>query len=408
MVVTQQEKERKERGRQIAETSIIRKAKKGGWDVPSQSGAGKYNVSLRGFDPVCTCIDFEMRKCKCKHIFAVELTLTQEITNEGMMTTTKTMRMTYAQDWQAYDKAQTNEKIMFMKLLKDLCSSIEQPVYKFGRPTLPLSDMIFGVVFKVYSTFSLRRFTSDMKIAQKMLVIDKVPCYASLGHFMQQESLTPILKDLITLSATPLREVETHFSPDSSGFNTSQFARYFDYKHGKQSKYRKWLKAHIICGVKTNIITHVEVTEGRASDCVQLPTLIEETAKLFNIKEVSADKAYLSRNNLQLIYEKGAIPFIPFKKNSVVKQKGHPAWKKAYHYFLYHNEEFMEHYHNRSNVETCFHQLKMKFKPNLRSKSKIAQINELYCKILCQNICTVIQEMQELGVKGEFILEDRK
>jgi hypothetical protein len=51
--------------------------------------------------------------------------------------------------------------------------------------------------------------------------------------------------------------------------------------------------------------------------------------------------------------------------------------------------------------------IKTKFKDNLRSKSKTAQVNELFCKILCHNICVVIQEINELGLKGEFVFENK-
>ena len=52
--------------------------------------------------------------------------------------------------------------------------------------------------------------------------------------------------------------------------------------------------------------------------------------------------------------------------------------------------------------------IKTKFGDSLRSKSQTAQINELLCKILCHNICVVIQEINELGVKAEFRLEETK
>lgn len=65
---------------------------------------------------------------------------------------------------------------------------------------------------------------------------------------------------------------------------------------------------------------------------------------------------------------------------------------------------FLEHYHKRSNVETVFHMIKAKFRDNLRSKDKTAQINELLLKILCHNICVVIQEMFELGINPQFNL----
>jgi len=104
----------------------------------------------------------------------------------------------------------------------------------------------------------------------------------------------------------------------------------------------------------------------------------------------------------------GAVPFIPFKKNVRGKRASVGIWKKMYHYFIYKHDEFLKHYHKRSNAETCFHMIKTKFKDNLRSKSKTAQVNELLLKILCHNICVVIQEINELGVKGEFVVGERR
>jgi hypothetical protein len=46
--------------------------------------------------------------------------------------------------------------------------------------------------------------------------------------------------------------------------------------------------------------------------------------------------------------------------------------------------------------------LKTKFKDNVRSKDKIAQQNEVLLKILCHNVCVVIQEMNELGISIDF------
>ena len=37
-----------------------------------------------------------------------------------------------------------------------------------------------------------------------------------------------------------------------------------------------------------------------------------------------------------------------------------------------------------------------------------AQINELLIKVICHNICVVIQEVNELGVKAEFGLEQTR
>lgn len=401
---------REERGKLLLKRVKIEKTSEG-WKVQSSSGNGFYFVKFNGHEPKCDCPDCRMRHQKCKHIYAVELYIKQEIDNKGKISQTKGIKVRYSQDWKAYDKSQTNEKFYFLKLLRELCDFAEQPEYKFGRPPIPISDLIFGSVLKVYSTFSLRRFISDLEIAKQMNLIDSKPCYASIGHFLQREEITDILKSLIQISSTPLREVESSFAIDSSGFSTSRFARYYSYKHQKDIKYKIWIKAHLMSGVKTNIITSVEVTEGVANDSPQLPRLVQESSKHFALSEVICDRAYLSKDNFKVIAEHGATAFIPFKSNSNPRShsKGTSSlWKKMYYYFMYKHDEFKQHYHKRSNAETVFHMIKTKFKDNLRSKSKTAQINELLLKILCHNICVVIQEMNELGIRGEFLIEEKQ
>lgn len=395
---------REERGKLLCNSVRIEKTAENIWRVGSQTNPSKeYKVKFRGHNPHCNCPDCQISKVKCKHIYAVEFYIKMQIDEEGKLTETRGVKISYAQDWKAYDKSQTSEKLVFMKLLSDLTSYVKQPEYNFGRPKVPYQDLVFSSVMKVYSTFSLRRFMSDVKIAKECQLIEAVPCYASIGHFLQKEELTPILQELIKISSFPLKEVESHFSVDSSGFSTSRFARWFDTKWGKDKKFRIWLKAHIMAGVKTNIIASVNITEGNSHDSPQLASLFQKTAENFEVKEVSCDRAYSSKENLKLIDDEGAVPFIPFKSNVVGRARGSGAWKKMYHYFMYKHDEFLQHYHKRSNVETTFHMIKTKFKDNLRSKTKTAQINELLCKILCHNICVVIQEVNELGLKGEFI-----
>ena len=394
---------REERGRLICKNLEIKPTERG-WRVPSQSGKGSYLVKFSGHEPYCDCPDCQIRRQKCKHIYAVEFFIKRRIDEEGKITEKRGVKITYKQDWKSYDKAQTNEKLLFMRLLSDLCKHVEEPDYKFGRPTVSKQDLTFSSVMKVYTTFSLRRFMSDVKIAKEMGLIDKVPCFASVGHFMQNEELIPLLKELIQVSSLPLKDVETQFTIDSSGFSTCRFARYYDYKWGKENKYRVWLKAHLMSGTKTNIVTSAEITEGYANDSPQLAPLIKGVSKEFNLQEVSCDRAYSSRENLKLIEDRGALPFIPFRKNVSGKRGVFNIWGKMYNYFMYKHEEFLEHYHKRSNAETTFHMIKTKFRDSLRSKSKTAQVNELLCKVLSHNICVIIQEMNELGIKGEFVV----
>ena len=73
-----------------------------------------------------------------------------------------------------------------------------------------------------------------------------------------------------------------------------------------------------------------------------------------------------------------------------------------YHYFVSNREKFLEHYHRRSNGETAYPMMKAKVGDPLRSKSDVGQINEALCKVLCHNLCVLVQAMHELGIEPAF------
>jgi len=379
------------------------------WLVPSQAGPKKYTVDPNPEGPRCTCPDFEARQLRCKHIFAVEYTIQREQTSDGQTIVTESVRVTkktYTQDWASYNKAQTNEKSQFLAFLYELCSKIEEPIQKRSRggQRLPLADVLFTVTFKVYSNMSARRFASDMRDALAKGYVSKMPSFNSIFDYLQNESLTPYLKYLIAESAMPLKPIETVFAMDSSGFSTTRFVRWFDVKYGNNEDWHDWIKMHLTCGVTTHIVTSVELSGARTHDSPYFKTLVEQTAKAgFNMKEIVADKAYISADNLQTAVDHGATPYIPFKSNTT--GKGSELWKKLFHYYSFKREEFLTHYHKRSNVETTFSMIKSKFGERLRSKTETAQVNEALCKVLCHNLCVVIQSMYELGIAPEFTNE---
>ena len=399
---------REERGLMIAATCKIEKNKLG-WKVPSQSGNGSYIVNLDHGTPFCTCPDYEKRQQPCKHIHAVEFVIKRETQPDGTETLTKSMKLTCTQEWTPYNQAQTHEQERFVALLRDLCNGIEQPVQTFGRPRLPLSDMVFAATYKVYSTVSGRRFTCDLKNAQSEGFIEKAPHYNSVSQYLDNPELTPLLKALIERSASPLKVIETDFAVDSSGFATTTYDRWFDHKWGKVRSEAKWIKAHLMCGVKTHVVTSVEVTPTETADAPQLPQLVNTTAKTFQISEVSADKAYSSRNNLHAVEAVNGNAYIPFKNrtNGIgSKQDGFDSlWNRMWHFYNFNRNTFLEHYHKRSNVETTFSMIKGKFGGSVRSKSPIAQVNEVLCKVLCHNICVLIQSIYELGLEPTFWAE---
>jgi transposase len=373
------------------------------WSVPSQTkNAGGYVVNT--LDGTCTCSDHETRRSKCKHLWAVELSVeasrTVETKPDGSTVTTETVkvtRKTYKQDWPAYNAAQCAEKEVVQRLLRSLCDGITTPPHEGRGPKpLPLSDLVYGMVTKVYTTVSGRRATTDIEACADAGHMTKAPHYNSIFRGFERADLAPLLVALIEESALPLAEVETRFAIDSTGFGTAVYRRWFDHKYGREMKEHHWVKLHACVGVTTNVFTAVRVTVSTANDGPELPALVATTKASFTVDEVSADKAYLSRTNLDAIEAAGGIPYIPFKSNS--KAAGPAAWRRMWGLFMYKRDDFLAHYHLRSNAETSFSAIKRLLGGSVRSKCEAAQVNEVLCKTLAYNLTVLVHAMFELGI----------
>jgi Transposase DDE domain/SWIM zinc finger len=399
---------------ELAARARIREVGVNKYVVPSQSGNGFYTLGYDGDGVmVCDCPDFTLRRPKpCKHVLALLLAFEQEEPTSDPLpgagsteSAPKPKRKTYPQDWPNYNLAQNREKDHVQDLLADLCRGIPEPPpkggSKGGRPAVPLASQAFAACYKVYCGMSARRFICDLQAAHERGCIPATLSHNSVINAMDNPALTPILMSLIRTSALPLRAVDTRFAVDSSGFCTSRFIRWFDIKYGVTREKAEWVKVHICTGVKTNVITSVEILGKDVNDCPQFRPLVTATAEQgFTVDEVSADLAYASEDNFQAVEEVGATPYIPFKSNATGGIGG--LFEKAFHYFNLHREEFLAHYHQRSNVESTFSAVKRKMGDSIRSKTDTAMKNEALCKLLAHNVCCLVSAMYELGIVPVF------
>lgn len=307
--------------------------------------------------------------------------------------------------WHAYTAAQMNQGRLFPLLLSKLCEGITEPLHTFGRPAIPFRDVLFAMILKVYMKSSSRQCISELENAQRLKFISKVPMPTTILKYFGLKLTTRFLRELVIQSSLPLCQIETVFAIDSTGLSTSQFSRWVDHRYGKSvvRDRRTWIKLHLMCGVLTNIVTAVEVTGPTAGDSPYFKALLKTTLRHFRVKEVSADKAYSALKNLLIAWENKCLPFIPFKSNARPDHRTNdPLWTRLYHFYSLNATWFEKHYHKRSNVESTFSMIKRKFEPHLRNKTTVSQTNEALCKIICHNICVIINSIYEHGVDPEF------
>lgn len=312
------------------------------------------------------------------------------------------VKKVYRQKWHLYNLAKTNEKKMFYDLLYELCQIIPEVRYDFGRPPACPRDLVFSLGLKLYNNFSSRKIISDLNHAKEAGYIKKAHHFNTLTDFLSCPATYDLLCKLLTISAIPLKELEDHYSLDSSGFGSYQYERWQKAKYQTKRGWKNYLKGHICIGTRTNIICSCTVTPGNFSDPRQAPELIEKTGANFKIKEISADKAYSSKRIFEIIHKLGATPYIDFKKNANPNESDPEIWRRMYNYLKVNREDFMKHYHKRSNVETVFSMIKTRLGEHLKCKNFESQRNELVMKFICHNICCLIQEIYENEVHVDF------
>lgn len=401
------------RGREIAENMKIER-RGDYWLVPSQQGTGaKYAVREDDFmEPEsCTCPDYALRKRPCKHVYAVRALVNGESkrtrpTKGESPRKVSNPRKTYRQDWTNYNLAQTHEKKHVVQFLHELCRGIEQPEHEQGRQPCLLSDIVFAAAMKVYGGTSGRRAMTELRDLAESGYMVKAPSYNSISRYLETDELTPLLERLVQQSAAPLASVESQFAVDATGFSACGYLRWYDQKWGRVRTKGKWVKLHAMVGVKTNVVTAAEVTAGTGEgsvDSPHLPGLVETTQKVFEVEEVSADMAYSSRDNLTQVSRMFVTPYVPFKSNSKESKSSDSLWwNHLWHYFQYRRDEFLAHYHRRSNVESTFGAIKRLFGSSVRAKKLESQVNEVLLKCLVWNLTCLVHAHYELGIKIEI------
>jgi len=317
-------------------------------------------------------------------------------------------KRTYPQDWPMYQKACSQEKLMFLKLIKDAVDymMVEYEYKGNGRPPAYYGDIVKVLCIKSYNNYSSWRAESELKIARSMGIIDNVPKRSTILKYMQDPKAAKMLDKLYKILAEPLAEIEVYFSADATGIsNKYGNTRWIKIRHtAEEAKHRReYSKLHIISGVKTNCICSAKITSGTAHESPFFKPLLDDTAKIFNVKEMSADAGYLSKDNVKAISGIGAAPFIMGKKNVNVPMKGSSSWGLMLRLWKKHQMFFCERYFRRANIESTFSMVKRKFGDFCRSKKPESQQAEILSRICCHNAVVLAEALLSYDLKKGFM-----
>ncbi len=277
-------------------------------------------------------------------------------------------------DWSSYDGAQVNE-------LKDMLSfvkkSVDEAVERLGfdndsegrgRPSYPADDLAKGVLLQQCFDVSNRVAAGFVELFKEKLGIEEAYSYKTLERAYDDPDVAMILREVFEMSQEPVEDEESEFSPDGTGIPNSIKGNWEREKNSEGGDQEKFTQMVAMVGATYQFLSSVEFPRNpQAHESPYFESLLEETAERYaQIDIVSADAAYLSRENCDLVEEKGGMPRIYPRKGTTLKRKGSWAWTEMLLDFMDDPHKWLREYHIRSNAESGFSAFKRNFLAPLR------------------------------------------
>jgi hypothetical protein len=173
--------------------------------------------------------------------------------------------------------------------------------------------------------------------------------------------------------------------------------------HGKTRR-RLWRKLHIAMDLETQTILSATMTESARLDGNYLPMLMGRIEG--KIERMIGDGAYDKKGCYQCAYERGATPIFPPQHDAIIQRnkiKKDPALLARDKTIEFINEgedrnkqlklwKKINHYHDRSLVETMMMRMKTLFGDEMRSRTFENQYTDLMIR------CAAINKINTLGL----------
>lgn len=308
----------------------------------------------------------------------------------------------YLRNESLYNTIQETEFLNFFDYVRHISLLISNE--KTGKKKKMRDIISCLLIWHKFPNLSARRAKSFLLFLKKFKIINaNIPCFKTLCNYRAEPIIGNILDKLIIESSKPLSVIEHDFATDATGIRTNLFSSWYSIRCQKEIRKRDHLTIHITTGVKSNIVTalNVEIKSGKDNEIFR--EHVDKTAKNFDVHEFSGDGKYWCKENCRKVIEVGAKPYFKVWKNWSGKSRGCMPWKLMNLEFKNNPEEYGKHYHKRSNVESTNHSKKALLGDKVYSRLPSARINEENLRWINHNINVLNRAKHEWKINPKFM-----
>ncbi len=273
-----------------------------------------------------------------------------------------------------------------LRLLEAIRVSCRVVFEKQKRGKFYTRERAAALTYKEYRKISYRALEDELKSSafRKLLGIRKPISKSALqrsARMLNRKQRRALLKSTLVVF------YEGSLLVDSTGESTGC---YDQWQKDKFTKAKQFRKAHVGVGAKSRQFLAFRVTRGTRHDSKEFKHLHEQAKQNALFNTVKGDGGYASRRNAQLVEDAGQTPFLKPAKNVTSRAKRCPAWKRMVQSYHHHAIEWMEIYHERSQVESVFSAFKRLFGAFTRAKRWVTQRVELELRAVAYNLYAAI------------------
>ncbi len=255
--------------------------------------------------------------------------------------------------WKNYDAAQRNEYPEVIHLIARLVDIASEPIKDrlvgydvIGRPCLSKPDLARLMLAQQYAGKCNRVSLGYMSMIEWHLGIHDGfdPSYKSLERAYGDPDVMLLLNDLFFLTQQPVSGIERKFAIDGTCFGTTikvnwessrdeilRLNREKGADGKKEERTRKeFAKTILAAGTTFKLISSFAIAWSPFSnESPHLKPLLKQIVELYaHVAVLTADAAFLSRENCNAIGDAGATPRIFPKDNVTLRAHGSGAWRK--------------------------------------------------------------------------------
>lgn len=306
----------------------------------------------------------------------------------------------WPRDESLYNNIQETEFLNFFEFVRHLTNHVCK-----GRKMKSMMQCL--LIWRKFPNLSVRRARGLLLLLKKFgIITSDIPCFKTIANYNEYNSLQIILDKLIEESSKPLSAIEHDFATDATGIKTKLFSSWYSLRCKKKIRKRDHLTVHVTTGIKSNVVTALNVENKKGRDNEIFREHVDKTTKSFKVNEWSGDGMYWAKLNCSKVASVGGVPYFRCKTGKTAwngKQDGHPAWKKMNIENNNNPEEYKKHYHKRSNAESTNMSKKMIHGEKVYSRLPSARINEETLRWINHNVNVLNRAKHEWNISPKFM-----